>query len=436
MSSKDKEIIREFYNNSNETEWKRIENRPEFILTCRFLDRYIKPGQRVLDIGGGPGRYSLYLLEKGCNVSLLDLSEGNVSLAREKAAEKGFTLDAKQGDACVVHKSYTEKFDHILLMGPMYHLLEERDRVKAMESALSLLKEGGKIYVSFISMFAGIIFTMKELPEIILKQEEQEFYKSYLQDKSFAGDAFTRAFFIRQQEILPFMEKFPLKKLHLFSQEGVSSPCEENIMKAKPEVVEAWLKLCEQLCEREELLSWGEHLMYIGEKDSLRLVFPELCHKEKALAYRQECFDAGEKLINGDAGLDEADSYEEWLLQIQADLTIPATESKVPATAYFAMVQGEIAGTIQVRHCLNKYLDNYAGHIGYEVAPSKRNRGYARKMLKLALLECKKLGIEKALVTCDRDNLGSAGTIKSCGGILENEVLKDEVPVQRYFIKT
>ena len=57
-------IIQDFYNTSVENEWNRIENRPEFLLTCRMLNRYIKPGDKVLDVGGGPGRYSIYLAAK------------------------------------------------------------------------------------------------------------------------------------------------------------------------------------------------------------------------------------------------------------------------------------------------------------------------------------------------------------------------------------
>ena len=63
-------IIRDYYDENVQKEWDRIPNRPEFMLTCRMLDRYIKPGDKVLDIGGGPGRYSFYLAHKGCDVTL------------------------------------------------------------------------------------------------------------------------------------------------------------------------------------------------------------------------------------------------------------------------------------------------------------------------------------------------------------------------------
>jgi len=67
-------------------------------------------------------------------------------------------------------------------------------------------------------------------------------------------------------EILPFMAQFLLEKLHFFGQEGISSPCENNIMSQPQPIIDAWLDLCEKLWECEDLLSWSEHLMYVGRK--------------------------------------------------------------------------------------------------------------------------------------------------------------------------
>jgi len=96
--------IKDFYNTGVQTEWNRINERPEFYLTCRFIDRYIKPGDKVLDIGGGPGRYSLYLAEKGCDVTLFDLSDENVKFASNQAMEKNIQLNTISGDARTVDK--------------------------------------------------------------------------------------------------------------------------------------------------------------------------------------------------------------------------------------------------------------------------------------------------------------------------------------------
>jgi 2-polyprenyl-3-methyl-5-hydroxy-6-metoxy-1,4-benzoquinol methylase len=268
IMEKNIESVREYYNGAVEEEWSRIHNRPEFLLTCRMLNRYISAGDKVLDIGGGPGRYSLYLAEKGCDVTLFDLSPENVKFASQKASELDLRIKTVCGDARTADTLVNEQFDHVLLMGPMYHLLEEEDRIKAVNAALKLLKPGGILYVSFINSFAGMIYAMKYAPEIIASQVpcEVEYMESVVNEISYGGDAFTKAFFAGQNSILPFMSRFPLEKLHFFGQEGITSPCEGNIMSQPEEIVNLWLDFCEKTWEREDLLSWSEHLMYVGRK--------------------------------------------------------------------------------------------------------------------------------------------------------------------------
>ena len=268
MMDENTKIIQDFYDAGVQVEWNRIANRPEFLLTCRMIDRYIKQGDKVLDIGGGPGRYSLYLADKGCDVTMLDLSPENVRHVKERAAEQGLLISAVAGDARDADTLIMGQFDHVLLMGPLYHLLEEADRVRAVNASINLLKPGGLLFASFINMFAGIIYGMKFAPEIISSEapSEIEYMESVITQKSYAGDAFTKAYFMEQNEILPFMAQFPLEKLHLFGQEGITPPCEGNIMSQSKEIVDLWFDLCEKIWERGDLLSWSEHLMYVGRK--------------------------------------------------------------------------------------------------------------------------------------------------------------------------
>ena len=259
-------IVRDFYDTQVQHEWNRIAGRPEFLLTCRMLDRYIKSSDKVLDIGGGPGRYSLYLAEKGSDVTLFDLSPENTRFAAEQAAEQNLSVKTITGDAREADKLITEKFDRVLLMGPMYHLLEENDRITAVNAALNLLKPGGIIFVSFINLVAIIISYMKQAPAAISFPNEEIYIKNIIERKTYSGDAFTKVVFIEQNEILPFMSQFPLEKLHLFGQESIMSPCEDNIMSQPKEIIDLWLDLCEKIWEREDLFSWSEHLMYVGKK--------------------------------------------------------------------------------------------------------------------------------------------------------------------------
>lgn len=107
----------------------------------------------------------------------------------------------------------------------------------------------------------------------------------------------------------------------------------------------------------------------------------------------------------------------------------------VPSSIYFLVDEDKkIYGVIDIRHDLNDYLSQYGGHIGYGVRPSQRRKGYASQMLTLALPIAKELGINNALITCDKNNTGSAKTIINNGGILENEVINGDEITQRYWI--
>ena len=261
------QTVRDFYNQCPGFEYNRIAGRPEFLLTVRYIDRYIRPGESVLDLGGGPGRYSLYLAEKGCDVTLIDLSEENAAFAAEQARNRNLPLKTLQGDAREADKLADGLFDHVLLMGPLYHLLEEPDRVKAVSAALKRLKPGGVLFAAFISMGGGLVYLLREAPEMIINSAEEHFITPLIAGESCASTtAFTHAFFISQNEVLPFMSQFPLEKLHLFGQEGILAPNEQTVMAQPPEVAAAWLDLAEKLCEKEEYLSWAEHLMYVGRK--------------------------------------------------------------------------------------------------------------------------------------------------------------------------
>ena len=93
-----------------------------------------------------------------------------------------------------------------------------------------------------------------------------------------------------------------------------------------------------------------------------------------------------------------------------------------------------MVGAVNIRHYLNESLLRNGGHIGDGVRPSERRKGIATKMIALALDECRKLGIEKVLMVCDKENIGSAKSIINNGGVLENEVEVDGVIEQRYWI--
>lgn len=261
------DIVRKFYDETVNYEWRRLDrHKVEYEISRRFITRYVKPNDKVLDLGGGPGKYSLYLSALGCDVTLADLSQTNVDYALNKADELGLTINGTCVDARDLSIFDDEEYDHILCMGPMYHLKEEADRVTTIRECLRKLKPGGTLFVAFVSSYSFVWDYLISNPEFILNADRRAELNGIVDDSNFIGKGFTENFFIRPKDVLPFFEPFELEKLHLLNCESFLYLREPELLKHSPEAVAAWLDLAEQVCEREDLLSLAEHIMYIGRK--------------------------------------------------------------------------------------------------------------------------------------------------------------------------
>lgn len=112
-------------------------------------------------------------------------------------------------------------------------------------------------------------------------------------------------------------------------------------------------------------------------------------------------------------------------------------EDNVPNSVFFLLDEERniLLGAINIRHYLNEYFFKYVGYIGYGIRPSERGKGYATEMLRLGLIECKKLEINKVLIVCYKSNIASSKVIIKNGGILENEFIDEDDKIrQRYWI--
>lgn len=147
----------------------------------------------------------------------------------------------------------------------------------------------------------------------------------------------------------------------------------------------------------------------------------------------EEWYASGEKIIPYAIGRLDYREFDHYLdnLEVKED-----SRGLVPDSTFFCLDEERdlFVGAVNIRHYLNPGLLLNGGHIGDGVRPSERRKGIATAMIGLALEECRKLGIDRVLMVCDKNNIGSAKSIHNNGGILENEVIVDGVTEQRYWI--
>ncbi len=264
------ERVKRYYDEKAEAEWERLErHRTEFAVTMRALEEYLPPPPaRVLDVGGGPGRYAIALAQRGYEVTLFDLSRGCLELARRKAREAGAAIAAfEQGDARDLSRFSDGSFDAVLLMGPLYHLLEEGDRRRAIREARRVLKQNGLVFAAFIVRYAPIRWAAKYEPEWVIRHPER--LEKLLSDGALPaspeGD-FTDAHLVHPSEIRPLMEGEGFETLDLIACEGVVSMIEEKVNELAGKRWEAWVDLNYRLGRDRYVHGASEHLLYVGRK--------------------------------------------------------------------------------------------------------------------------------------------------------------------------
>ena len=198
----------------------------EFARTQVLLERYLPgPGSVVIDVGGGPGRYSLWLAGRGYQVHLVDPVPLHIEQARAASAGlSGGALESIEiGDAREL-RFPDETADAVLLLGPLYHLLEPEDRVRALAEARRVCRSGGIVVAAAISRFASAIDGLRA---------------GYLTDRAFAqivaGDLsdghhrnptghpayFTTAYFHRPEELAAECEAAGLTHEETLAVEGI-----------------------------------------------------------------------------------------------------------------------------------------------------------------------------------------------------------------------
>lgn len=170
---------------------------------------------------------------------------------------------------------------------------------------------------------------------------------------------------------------------------------------------------------------------------AVKLIEPTVGYKDEYLDMLSEWHAAGEKLVPFVLKMETGDfsAMVSELLGFREGKNVPDTFVE-HSTFWLVDDTRKVIGAVNIRHRLNDRLLHIGGHIGYGIRPSARRKGYATELLRLALEKAAGMGLEKVLLTCDKANAGSAGTIMNNGGILESEVIDEHgTAVQRYWIQ-
>ena len=265
--------VESFYDGAAQYEWDRLErHRTEFAVTMRAMKDYLPaPPAKIIDIGGGPGRYSIALAQQGYDITLVDISSNSLAFARRKAREAGVKLSrCIHSCATDLSKLPAEKYDAVLLMGPMYHLWKERERKKAIREAIRLVKPSGLIFASFVTRFAAIRHAAKFAPEGMLDKRRwhwaQRILETGIYNPSAKNHGWTHAYFTHPAEIKPLFEQEGIETFSLVACEGVVSMIEEKLNELEGELWERWVDLNYRLGKEPSLHGAVEHLLYVGKK--------------------------------------------------------------------------------------------------------------------------------------------------------------------------
>ena len=264
MKMETKEILERFYGNYDEDG--RLRSRHgmvEFLTTMRYIEKYLKPGMRVLEIGAGTGRYSHTLARQGYQVDAVELVEHNIEVFKANT-EVGERVTVIQGDARDLSAYVDGSFDVTLLLGPMYHLFTEEDQKQALSEAIRVTKIGGVIFAAYCGNDATIVqFCFKRG---MIKEER---YRRLIDPVTFKASSDPAELFqlYRKEEIDALMEGFKVTRLHYVGSDLATNYMRETVDTMDDEMFELYLRYHFAVCERGDLVGASHHILDVFRKD-------------------------------------------------------------------------------------------------------------------------------------------------------------------------
>lgn len=261
----DNKHIDEFYNSYNEDE--RLASRHglvEYLTTMNYIEKYIRSGDHVLEIGAGTGRYSHALAREGYTVDAVELVEHNIDIFKRNT-QSNESISIAKGNALDLSDFPDEKYDITLLLGPLYHLYNEDDKRKALSEAVRVTKKNGVIFAAYVISDGCLLdegFHRKNISIVNYLRQ------GLIDPVTFAAHSEPEDLFelVRKEDIDQIMKAFAVTRLHYVASDGLSLFMRESVDAMSDDIFELYLKYHFATCEREDVVGVTSHALDIFRK--------------------------------------------------------------------------------------------------------------------------------------------------------------------------
>ncbi len=236
----------------------------EFLTTMRYIEKYLKPGGRVLEIGAGTGRYTHALARQGYPVDAVELVEHNIAVFRQNTLPQE-NVTITQGNALDLSAYPTDTYDLTLLLGPLYHLYSRQDKEQALREAIRVTKPGGVIFAAYVISDGCLLDEGFNRGNISVADYIEQ---GLLDGETFAARSEPKDLFelVRKEDIDDLMASFPVTRLHYVASDGCALLLREAIEAMDEAAFALYLKYHFATCERADLLGVTSHALDIFKK--------------------------------------------------------------------------------------------------------------------------------------------------------------------------
>ena len=236
----------------------------EFLTTMRYIEKYIKPGDNVIEIGAGTGRYSHALARQGYTVNAVELIEHNIEVFRKNTLPSE-NVTITQGNALDLSAFQDNKYDITLLLGPLYHLYSIEDKRQALREAIRVTKPGGIVFAAYVISDGCLLDDGFNRGNINVAKYIE---KGLINGNTFATKSKPEDLFelVRKEDIDELMSVFPTTRLHYVATDGCALFMREAIDRMDDDAFELYLRYHFTTCERSDLAGVTSHSIDIFRK--------------------------------------------------------------------------------------------------------------------------------------------------------------------------